>query len=100
MTPRRRFISALYGGRVDKAPAMTLSSVITLEAMEVADAWFPEARLGAEKMARLAATAHEELGLDTIMPVFHSQLEADALDAATWWGTVHGDHGHCAGGPA
>ena len=87
MTPRRRFLSALYGGRVDKVPAMTLSSVITLEAMEIADAAFPEAHLDAEKMDRLAATAHENLGLDTIMPVFHSQLEADALDAATWWGT-------------
>ncbi len=87
MTPRRRFLSALYGGRVDKVPAMTLSSVITLEAMEIADAAFPEAHLDAEKMARLAATAHENLGLDTVMPVFHSQLEADALDASTWWGT-------------
>ena len=87
MTPRRRFLSALYGGRVDKVPAMTLSSVMTLEAMDIADAEFPEAHLDAEKMARLAATAHENLGLDTVMPVFHSQLEADALDAATWWGT-------------
>ncbi len=87
MTPRRRFLSALYGGRVDKVPAMTLSSVITLEAMDIADAAFPEAHLDADKIARLAATAHENLGLDTLMPVFHSQLEADALDAATWWGT-------------
>ena len=86
MTPRRRFISALFGGRVDKIPAMTLSSVATLEGMEIADADFPEAHLDAEKMARLAATAHENLGLDTVMPVFHSQLEADALDADTWWG--------------
>lgn len=86
MTPRRRFISAIYAGRVDKIPAMTLSSVMTLEAMELADAAFPEAHLDAEKMARLAATAHENLGLDTVMPVFHSQLEADALDADTRWG--------------
>lgn len=57
MTPRRRFLSALYGGRVDKVPAMTLSSVMTLEAMDIADAEFPEAHLDAEKMARLAATA-------------------------------------------
>ena len=51
MTPRRRFISALFGGRVDKVPAMTLSSVATLEGMEIADADFPEAHLDAEKMA-------------------------------------------------
>jgi len=86
MTPRRRFLSALYGGRVDRVPACTLSSVVTLELMDMVDAPFPEAHLDAELMARLAATAHEVLGLDTIMPVFHSQLEASALGADTWWG--------------
>lgn len=85
MTPRRRFLSAMYRGRVDKVPACTLSSVVTLEMMEEVDAWFPEAHLDAEKMARLAATSHDILGMDTIMPVFHSQLEADAMGAATEW---------------
>jgi [methyl-Co(III) methanol-specific corrinoid protein]:coenzyme M methyltransferase len=85
MTPRRRFLSAMFRGRVDKVPAVTLSSVVTLEMMEASDAWFPEAHLDAEKMARLAATAHDILGMDTIMPVFHSQLEAAALDAKTEW---------------
>lgn len=86
MTPRRRFLSAVTGGRVDKVPAATLSSVVTLDGMDLVDAHFPEAHLDAEMMARLAATAHEELGLDTVMPVFHSQLEASALGADTWWG--------------
>ena len=86
MTPRRRFLSAVTGGRVDKIPAATLSSVVTLDGMDLVDAHFPEAHLDAEMMARLAATAHEELGLDTVMPVFHSQLEASALGADTWWG--------------
>jgi MtaA/CmuA family methyltransferase len=86
MTPRRRFLSAVTGGRVDKVPAATLSSVVTLDGMDLVDAHFPEAHLDAEMMARLAATAHEQLDLDTVMPVFHSQLEASALDADTWWG--------------
>ena len=85
MTPRRRFLSAMFRGRVDKVPACTLSSVVTLEMMDAVDAAFPEAHLDAEKMARLAATSHEILGMDTIMPVFHSQLEAAALDAETEW---------------
>lgn len=85
MTPRRRFLSAMFRGRVDKVPAATLSSVVTVELMDEVDAPFPEAHLDAEKMARLAATAHDILGLDTIMPVFHSQLEAAALDAETEW---------------
>jgi MtaA/CmuA family methyltransferase len=85
MTPRRRFLSALYRGSVDRVPACTLSSVVTVEMMDLVDAPFPEAHLDAEKMARLAATAHDVMGMDTIMPVFHSQLESDALGGSTDW---------------
>lgn len=85
MTPRRRFLSATYRGPVDKIPACTLSSVVTVEMMDLVDAPFPEAHLDAEKMARLAATAHDVFGMDTIMPVFHSQLESDALGGDTEW---------------
>ena len=85
MTPRRRFLSAAYRGNVDKIPACTLSSVVTVEMMDLVDAPFPEAHLDAEKMARLAATAHDVFGMDTIMPVFHSQLESDALGGETEW---------------
>ncbi len=85
MTSRRRFLSALYRGHVDKVPACTLSSVMTVELMDMVDAPFPEAHLNAEMMARLAATSHEVLGMDTIMPVWHSQLESDALGGDTDW---------------
>ena len=85
MTPRRRFLSAMYRGHVDKVPACTLSSVVTVEMMDLVDASFPEAHLDAEKMARLAATAHDVLGMDSIMPVWHSQLESDALGGETEW---------------
>jgi MtaA/CmuA family methyltransferase len=85
MTPRRRFLSSVYRGRVDKIPACTLSSVVTVELMDLVDAPFPEAHLNAELMARLAATSHEVLGMDTIMPVWHSQLESDALGGETEW---------------
>jgi [methyl-Co(III) methanol-specific corrinoid protein]:coenzyme M methyltransferase len=85
MTPRRRFLSALYRGRVDKVPAASLSSCVTVELMDLVDAAFPEAHLDAEKMARLAATVHEVLGMDTMMPVWHSQLESDALGGDTDW---------------
>ena len=88
MTSRRRFLSAITGGRVDKVPAASLSSVVTLDGMDLVDAHFPEAHLDAELMARLAGTSHDQLGLDTVMPVFHSQLEASALGADTWWGEV------------
>ena len=85
MTPRRRFLSAVYRGHVDKVPACTLSSVVTVEMMDLVNAPFPEAHLDAELMARLAATAHDVFDMDTIMPVFHSQLESDALGGETEW---------------
>ncbi len=85
MTPRRRFLSAIYRGHVDKIPACTLSSVATVEMMDLVNAPFPEAHLDPELMARLAATAHDVFGMDTIMPVWHSQLESDALGGATEW---------------
>src|SRR5260370_37584454 len=83
MTPRRRFLSAVYRGHVDKIPACTLSSVVTVEMMDLVNAPFPEAHLDPELIARLAATAHDVFGMDTIMPVIHSQLESDALDVET-----------------
>ncbi|HEY8477950.1 MAG TPA: MtaA/CmuA family methyltransferase [Chloroflexota bacterium] len=86
MTPKRRFLAALFGGRVDRPPVCTLSSTATMELMDLVDAPFPEAHLDAEKMARLAACSHEVLGFDTIMPVFHAQLEASALGGDTVWG--------------
>ena len=87
MTSRRRVLSSIYRGPVDRVPAMTLSSVVTTELMDLVDAPFPQAHLNAELMARLAATAHDVLGLDSIMPVWHSQLEADALGGVTDWST-------------
>jgi [methyl-Co(III) methanol-specific corrinoid protein]:coenzyme M methyltransferase len=87
MNPRRRFLSGLFRGRVDKVPACSLSSCVTVELMDMVEAPFPEAHLDAEMMARLAATAHEVLGMDTMMPVWHSQLESDALGGVTDWAT-------------
>jgi [methyl-Co(III) methanol-specific corrinoid protein]:coenzyme M methyltransferase len=79
----------MYRGLVDRIPALTVSSVVTVEMMDLVDAPFPQAHLDPELMARLAATAHDVLRLDSIMPVFHSQLEADALGGVTHWADKH-----------
>ena len=86
MTPKRRFLSALFGGRVDRVPAGSPTSVATLECMEISGAWFPHVHLHAEGMAALAATAHTVLGYDCIMPVFSVQQEAAALGCDVDWG--------------
>lgn len=86
MSPKRRFLSALFGGRLDRASAANPTSIATVELMEATGASFPNAHLDPEKMADLAAGGHEILGYDTIAPVFSVQQEAAALGCEMDWG--------------
>ena len=49
-------------------------------------AFFPEVHLNARAMADLAATGHEVLGYDNVMPVFSVVQEAAALGCEINWG--------------
>lgn len=86
MSPKRRFLAGLFGGRTDRTPVGNPTSVATVELMETTGAGFPDAHLNAEKMARLAAAGHEVLGYDTIAPIFSVQQEAAALGCEVDWG--------------
>ena len=86
MSPKRRFLSALFGGRIDRPSVGNPTSIATIESMELAGAYFPDAHLDGEKMARLAAIGHDYLGYDTIAPVFSVQQEAEALGCQVDWG--------------
>jgi len=88
MTPKRRFLSGVLGGRVDRPPVGSVTSVANVEQMEMTGAFFPDAHLDGEKMARLAAGAHDILGYDAIMPYFSVQAEAAALGCEMDWGDV------------
>lgn len=86
MSPKRRFLAALFGGPVDRVPVGNVVSVATVELMEATGAYFPEAHLDAEVMARLAAGGAVVLGYDTVMPVFSVVQEAAALGCQVDWG--------------
>ncbi len=86
MSPRSRFLSGIFGGRVDRPPVGNVVSVATQELMEATDAWFPDAHLDAETMARLAAGGYEVLGFDTVGPYFSVVQEAAALGCEIDWG--------------
>jgi [methyl-Co(III) methanol-specific corrinoid protein]:coenzyme M methyltransferase len=87
LTPKRRFMSALLGGRQDgRVPVGNPTSVISVEVMDKVGIYFPEAHLDAEMMAELAATSHELLGYDTVTPYFSVQQEAAALGGEVDWG--------------
>ncbi|MGI6367019.1 MAG: MtaA/CmuA family methyltransferase [Anaerolineae bacterium] len=86
MTPKRRFLSGLLGGRVDRPPIGAITSVTNIEQMEICEAAFPDAHLDGARMASLAAGAHTVLGYDAIMPYFSVAAEAAALGCQVDWG--------------
>jgi len=88
MSPKRRFLAALLGGKPDRIPVGNVVSVATIDQMRMVDAWFPQAHADPEGMARLAAAGHTILGYDTVMPVFSVTQEAEALGCEVYWGNV------------
>lgn len=86
MSGRRRFLSALMGGRVDRVAVGSPTSVATVDQMAITGAAFPDVHLDAAAMARLAAGAYDILGYDAIMPVFSVAQESAALGCNIDWG--------------
>ena len=88
MSPKRRFLAGILGGRVDRTPVGSPTSVATVTQMQATGAKFPDAHLDAHRMAKLAAAAYEMLGYDAIMPVFSVVQEAAALGCEIDWGSL------------
>jgi len=86
MSPKERFMSALYGGRVDRPAVGSATSVISVEVMDEVGVHFPEAHLDPYKMAELAMAAHYVLGHDNVAPLFSAIHDASGLDVAVDWG--------------
>ncbi len=87
LTPRRRFLSNLMGGRRGKRISVSNpTSIVCVELIEKVGVHFPEAHTDASAMAELAAAGYEVLGFDTIMPEFSVQQEAAALGCEVNWG--------------
>lgn len=86
-SPKRRFLSGLFGGRKwDRISVANPTSIVSVELMEKTGVYFPEAHLHPVKMAELAAAGYEILGFDSIMPEFSVQQEAAALGCVVDWG--------------
>ena len=87
-TPKRRFLSGLFGGRRgNRISVANPTSIVSMELMEKVGIFFPEAHLDPAKMAELAAAGYEILGFDSIMPEFSVQQEAAALGCVVDWGS-------------
>ncbi len=88
LTPRRRFLANLMGGRKGKRISVSNpTSIACVELINKVGVHFPEAHTDASAMAELAAAGYEILGFDTIMPEFSVQQEAAALGCEVNWGS-------------
>jgi len=88
LTPSRRFLAILMGGRKGKRISVSNpTSIVCVELMDKTGIHFPQAHLDARQMAELAAAGYEILGFDTVMPEFSVQQEATALGCEANWGS-------------
>ena len=87
LSPKRRFMSGLLGGRKrSQVPVGNPTSIVCVELMEKVGIHFPEAHLDTELMVELAAAGHDILDYDTIMPEFSVHQESAAFGCEVDWG--------------
>lgn len=89
MTPRERVFAAIEGRPFDMYPAITPTSVATIESMKAVNAFFPEAHTSPYDAVKLAEAGHALLGFDSVMPYYSVHLEAAALGCELNWGTSY-----------
>ena len=70
-----------------RVPLGSPTSIACQDLMQLTDAWFPQAHLDAEAMARLAIAGHTVLGLDNVMPLYGVCHEVGALGCNVDWGS-------------
>jgi MtaA/CmuA family methyltransferase len=86
MKPKDIFLTKLRRGCAPRPSIGSATSIVTTDLLDKVGIAFPDAHLDAEKMARLAATAHMELGFDNVMPLYSVWHESAALGCRVDWG--------------
>jgi len=88
MTPKERVLAALKREEVDRLPATSVTQTGTVEFMEKAGAFWPEAHKHVDQMVALAMAPYKEAGLECVRVPFCLTVEAEALGVSIHWGTV------------
>lgn len=86
MKARERFLKALRLQSVDRPPAVGVNQTATLEQMKKLGVFWPEAHRDAKKMAKLAAAAWEQVGLESAGVPFCQTVEAEIFGCDIVWG--------------
>ncbi len=87
-TPKRRVLSTLLGGKVDKIPVTSISGcggTVCLDMQKAIKIYWPEGHKDAAKMAKLAIASSELTGLESVRVPFDFVVEAEALGCDIRW---------------
>jgi [methyl-Co(III) methanol-specific corrinoid protein]:coenzyme M methyltransferase len=79
MTEKERFLNAIFLRSVDRPPVASVTQTGTIELMNATGAFWPDAHRNPEKMASLAASAHDLAGFESVRIPFGIHAEAEAL---------------------
>lgn len=79
LSGRERFLAAMQGKTVDRAPVFCANQTATYEQMEQLGVYWPAANEKGEAMARLALGSASILEFDTVKVPFCQTIEAEAL---------------------
>ena len=88
LTPKRRVIAALVGGKVDRRPVTSLTGcggTVSMEMLEKTGLSFPVAHINPQRMAELAIASHELTGLECTRVPFDFAAEVEAFGASIKW---------------
>ena len=86
MTPRRRVLAALMGGKVDRVPATCIGGCggsVCVEIQEAVGIYWPEAHRDAEKMAKLSSAAQKLTGFENLRAPYDFAIMPEALGCKT-----------------
>lgn len=79
MNCKQRFEAALRLEAKDRVPAACPLQTGTVALMEASSAYWPDAHLDPELMAKLAMAAHKFAGIESVRVPFHNDYEAEAM---------------------
>ena len=85
MTPTRRALASVLGGRRDYVPPANPLAQTTKELMDWCHASWPKAHTDYKMMADLAAAPYEGCGIEAARPQFDISLEAEVLGCKLDW---------------
>jgi [methyl-Co(III) methanol-specific corrinoid protein]:coenzyme M methyltransferase len=85
--PKERLLNSLHGKTVDRVPTFCsgCSQTVTVECMEAAGVYWPDAHKDSDKMAKLSASVFELTGLEVAGVPYCLTVEAEALGCRIMW---------------